>query len=229
MQNKNKSIKEWKDDEKPRERLVLHGAGSLSDAELIAIILGGGTVGKTAIDLARELLDKYSSLSELSKSDFSKFKSISGIGPAKAVTLAAAFELSKRLTKSPTNSGKVFTRTYELVEYFIPKFRNEVQEKLILLLMNPKMQVFREELISIGLLDSVLIHPREVYSLAIAEKAHSIIIIHNHPSGNPTPSHQDKEITKRLIQAGNIINIPLRDHIIIAGDSYFSFLKEGLM
>lgn len=229
MQNKNKSIKQWNDDEKPRERLALHGASSLSDSELIAILLGGGTAGRTAIDLARELLSKYSNLSELAKSDFSKFKLINGIGPAKAITLAAAFELSKRVNFTPINNGKTFKNTIDLAEYYIPKLRNEAKEKLILLLMTPKMQIFREEVVSIGVLDSVLIHPREVFSLAIAEKAHSIVVLHNHPSGNPTPSYQDREITKKLVKAGNIISIPLKDHIIIAGDSYFSFVKEGLI
>ena len=223
------SIKNWRDDEKPRERLMQYGASSLSDTELLAILIGGGTTGKTAIDVARELINKFSSMDKLAKCDYSEFKSISGIGPAKAVTLAAALELSKRINESPVNTKKIYKSTSDLTEYYIPKFKNEKIEKFIAILLNSKLQVIREYVISVGLVDRVLIHPREVFQIAIAEMAHSIILIHNHPSGSPEPSYEDTEITKKLVESGKILNIQVRDHIIIAGTRFYSFLANGLI
>ncbi len=223
------SIKNWRDDEKPRERLMQYGASSLSDTELLAIIIGGGTIGKTAIDVARELINKFSSLNKIAQSDFSEFKSINGIGPAKAVTLAAAMELSKRINESPINTKKIYKSTTDLTDYYIPKFQNEKKEKFIAILLNSKLQIIRESTISVGLVDRVLIHPREVFHIAIAEMAHSIILMHNHPSGIPDPSFEDKEITKKLVESGKILNIQVRDHIIIAGNRFYSFLANGLI
>lgn len=224
-----RSIKEWRPDDRPREKLLLHGPKTLSDSELLAIFIGNGTRGLSAIDLAKKLLEKHGGITELAGCSISELKSLKGIGDAKAVTIAAAFELGKRLKISPFHKKNIIRNPLDIVAYYAPRFLGVKKELFYVLLLNTAGQIFRETIVSEGLLDSSLVHPREVFRQAIVETAQSIILMHNHPSGNPEPSVQDKQITKQLMKAGEIIGIKVLDHIIIAGNSYCSFMQEGLM
>jgi len=224
-----KAIRDWHDDEKPRERLAKHGAATLSDSELVAILIGSGTTKKSAIDLAREILDSLGGISNLITCDYSRFIQFKGIGPAKAITLAAAFELNKRIVLNPSDSKKALKSPEDVAGYYISKFRGLMTEEFYVLLLNTSNQVYRETIISTGSLNASIVHPREVFKLAITESAASIILLHNHPSGNPNPSKEDIKITKQLVEAGKHIDIKVIDHLIIAGNTYYSFLGNGLL
>jgi DNA repair protein RadC len=224
-----KSIKDWRSDERPRERLLRNGASSLSDSELIAILIGNGTKNKSAVDLGRELLEKYNTITDLAKCDLIQFTKISGIGPAKAITLAATFELNKRLKSAPFDELRVMRTPDDITDYYISKYRGIMQEQFRVLLLNSSNQIFKEVLISTGSLNASIVHPREVFREAITNSSASIVLLHNHPSGNPYPSKEDIAITKQLKESGKIIAIEVIDHIIIAGDKYYSFAKNGLL
>lgn len=222
-----KTIREWRPDERPRERLSKNGASTLSDSELLAILIGTGTAKKNAVDVARALLDKYGDISRVSSCDISELTQISGIGYAKAVKLAAAFELNKRISFDSFESKKRFSSPNDIAEYFIPRLRDARKEMFFVLLLNTSNQIFREIKVSEGILDATVVHPREVFRLAITEGASSVVVLHNHPSGNPSASEEDKNITKQIYKAGKIIGIKLLDHIIIAGDKFTSLAREG--
>lgn len=228
-ESNHKSIREWREDERPRERLIKHGASSLSDTELLAIIIRSGTKGNSAIDIAREMINSYSNLTGLVSCDFSEFKNFKGLGPTKAVTLAAAFEIGRRFLSEPYETKKRISQPEDVAYYYIPRFRGENTEIFRVLLLNSSNHIFREIVVSRGSLNASIVHPREVFKTAITESAASIILLHNHPSGNPEPSKEDIQVTRDLVQAGEIIGIKVYDHIIIAGDKYRSFLQMGLL
>ena len=224
-----KSIKQWREDDRPRERLKKHGASALSDSELLAILIRTGLKGYSAIDLARDLIARFSNLSSLSSCDYSEFRKIKGLGETKAVTLAAAFELGKRCLSEPFELFKKIQSPKDIVGHYIPKLRNEKSENFRILLLNSSNKAYREVIVSKGILNASLVHPREVFKIAISESANSIILLHNHPSGNPEPSQEDFHITRQLVEAGEIIGIRIFDHIIVAGNSYYSFAEMGKM
>jgi DNA repair protein RadC len=228
-ESKFKSIRYWKEDERPRERLILHGAESLSDSELLAILINTGTTGFSALDAAREMLEQYSTITNLVSCDISELKKIKGVGPAKAVKLTAAFEIARRIKAEPFSKKKIFRTPEDVAQHYIPKFQGERVETFITLLLNSSNQVFREDEVAKGTLNSSIVHPREVFRFAITESAAGIILIHNHPSGNSEPSKEDLLITKQLVEAGKIIDIRVLDHIIIAGDSFTSFAQKGII
>lgn len=223
------SIKDWSEDERPRERLMKYGAEALSDAELIAIIFGTGTLGKTAIDISRQVLVEFGNLLNLAKCDFSEYKKVNGIGNAKAVTLAAVFELSRRIEIPPFSEKKIFRSPEDIAAYYIPRYRDNRIEVFKILLLNSSNQIFREVVISEGSLNLSIVHPREVFRLAITESAASVMLMHNHPSGNPEPSPEDLKLTRQLVNAGEILGIKVIDHIIISGSSFTSFVSKGLI
>lgn len=225
-----KSIKDWKEDDRPREKLLHQGAKYLSDSELLAILINNGTEGKSAIDLAKEiLLSVDNDLTKLVGADVSLLKKTKGIGDAKAITISAAFELAKRIKVKSFGELKVFRSPEEVANYFNPEFIGIKQEKFFVLLLNSSNQIIRKVDITSGLVDRSLVHPREVFRAAIVENASSMIVLHNHPSGNPNPSIADKDVTRILIEAGKIIEIKVLDHIILAGNSFYSFAREGLI
>lgn len=224
-----KSIKDWRTDERPRERLLRNGASTLSDAELLGILIGNGARNKSAVDLGRELLEKFRTITDLAKCDLGQFTKISGIGPAKAITLAASFELNKRLKPAPFDELRVMRTPEDITDYYIPKYRGIMQEQFRVLLLNTSNQIFKEVLISTGSLNASIVHPREVFREAITNSSASIVLLHNHPSGNPNPSKEDMLITKQLIESGKILAIEVIDHIIIAGERYHSFAKSGII
>lgn len=227
--DKKLTVKELPHDDRPREKLLLRGAHNLSDAELIAILLRTGKKGKSVIEIARELINKERNLALLATRSVLSLTKVSGIGKDKAATLAAAFELSRRiLTQPKLIIDKKITSPQEVAEFFIPVLRDEVKEQFIVVCLNSANKVSKYETISVGNLNSSVVHPREVFKVAIDNNSASIILIHNHPSGNPEPSNEDIRITKKLVETGKILEIPVFDHVIIAGETYTSFVEKRL-
>jgi DNA repair protein RadC len=227
-----KSIKKWPEDERPRERLLKFGASGLSAAQLIAIILRTGSRDKSAIELARELLLHFNGLQEMEDAATAEFSNIKGMGSAKITQLKAAFELGRRLLQSEkeyTFQTPSFKNSREVYEYYRPKFYGLKKERFLCALLDAKNRVFKETITSEGTLTSSLVHPREVFREAIKEAAASVLFVHNHPSGDPNPSRDDINITKRLVETGKVIGINVLDHIIVTDGNYLSLLEKGYM
>lgn len=222
-----KPIKEWRLDERPRERLMKNGASSLSDSELLAILISTGTKNFSAVDLAKMLLDRFQSLRELASRDISEIRSVKGIGLAKAITLSAAFEISRRIQASVFEDNPILRSPEDVANFFIPMLRGVRQERFYVVLLNSSNRITRIKLITEGTLNASLVHPREVFRFAIIETAASMILVHNHPSGNTTPSEEDLTMTRKLVEAGKLIDIPVLDHLIIAEDRFTSLARLG--
>ena len=222
-------ITRWPKHERPRERLLQHGPQHLTEAELLGILLGKGTKERTAIDVARQLLDQYESLQKLFSRSPSELMKIKGIGSAKAATLSAAFELVRRTQSQGDPDRPAFKRSSDVAKHYLPLFRDLKKEVFKVLLLNRANRLIREVPVSEGTLDASIVHPRDVFKEAILEPAASVILIHNHPSGNPAPSEEDLRITKQLVEAGRLLGIKVYDHIILAGDHYQSMADEGLL
>ncbi len=210
--------------------MILRGPQNLSDAELLAILLRTGMKGKSVLTIAQEIINKEKNLSNLASRSLDSLTKEAGIGKDKAATLLAAFEMSRRIqSQSKISSNKKITSPQDIAEIFIPILRDEVKEKFIVVCLNSANKVIKNETISIGNLNSSVVHPREIFKVAIDSLSASIILIHNHPSGNPEPSNEDISITKKIVEAGKIMDIPVFDHIIIAGDSFTSFVEKRLL
>ena len=222
-------IPRWPKNERPRERLLQDGPQHLTEAELLGILLGKGTRRKTAIDLARELLDRYESLPKLFSRSPSELTTVKGIGSAKAAILSAAFELVRRIQSRKDVDRPLFKRSSDVADHYLPLVRDLRKEVFKVLLLNRANRFIREVFVSEGTLDASIVHPRDVFKEALLEPAAGIILIHNHPSGNPSPSDEDLRITKQLVEAGRLLGIKVYDHIILAGESYRSLADEGLI
>lgn len=222
-------ITRWPKKERPRERLLEHGPQFLTEAELLGILLGKGTMKKTAIDLSRELLERYESLQKLCSRAPSELMKVKGIGSAKAATLSAAFELSRRIQSQKETTKKSFKRSSDVANHYLPLVRDLRKEVFKILLLNRANRLIKEVMISEGTLDASIVHPRDVFREALLESAAGVILIHNHPSGNPAPSEEDLRVTKQLVEAGRLLGIKVYDHIIMAGESYRSLADEGLI
>ncbi len=222
-------ISRWPKKERPREKLLLHGPEPLSEAELLGILLGKGTRKKTAIDLARELLDQYESLQKLFSRSPSELMKVKGIGSAKAAILTAAFELVRRVQSQGDSTKPSFKRSSDVAHHYLPLMRDLRKEVFRVLLLNRANRLIKEVTVSEGTLEASIVHPRDVFREALIEPAAGVILIHNHPSGNPSPSEEDLRITKQLVEAGRLLGIKVYDHIILAGENYRSLADEGLM
>jgi len=228
--DKKLGVKDLPLDDRPREKLLLRGAQNLSDAELVAILLRTGKKGKSVISIAQEILIKEGNLSSLASKSIESLVKNEGIGNDKAATLLAAFEISRRIqSQSKWFSNKKITSPQDIADIFVPLLRDEVKERFIVVCLNSANRIIKHETISIGNLNSSIVHPREIYKTAIDCLSASIIIIHNHPSGNTEPSNADISITKKIVEAGKILDIPVFDHIIIAGDTFTSFVEKRLL
>ncbi len=217
-------------DDRPREKLLLRGAQNLTDAELLAILIRTGTKGKSVIDLAREVIKDNGNLAMLASRTAPNLTANSGIGKDKAATLLAAFEISRRIqSQSKWFSNSKISSPKDIAEIFIPLLKDELKEKFVIICLNSANKIIKFETISIGSLNSSVVHAREIFKVAIEQSSASIILLHNHPSGNTEPSNEDIAITKKLVEAGKIIDIPVFDHIIIAGNSYTSFVERRLI
>lgn len=224
-------IKEWPEDERPREKMQKSGADSLSDAELLALILrvGDHASHQSAIDLGRNMLQTFGDLRKLSLATFSEICGVKGAGPAKASSVLAALALGRRINTDKLENLERFTAPSQIFNHFHYRFRDRRREYFVVLLLDGKNRILLEEQISEGSLNQSIVHPREVYSRAVKESAAAVILVHNHPSGDPAPSREDREITRRLKEAGDVLGIRVLDHIIIGDGSYFSFVEQGLL
>jgi DNA repair protein RadC len=222
-------ISRWPEKERPRERLLQQGAQQLTEAELLGILIGKGTKKKTAIDLARELLDQYESLENLFSRSPSELMKIKGIGSAKAATLSAAFNLVRRIQSKISKDRPCFRRAKDVAGYYLPLVKDLKKEIFQVLLLNRANRLIKEATISEGTLDASIVHPRDVFREALLESAAGVILLHNHPSGNPSPSEDDIRITKQLVEAGKVMGIKVYDHIILGGEGYRSLADEGII
>ncbi len=222
------TINDLPKEERPRERLVKFGEQALSAQELLQVILGRGIAGESVVVTAQKLLSQFGSLQKLAEASIEELTSIKGIGPAKATQLKAVFEIGRRVSSqtSPYKSKDLSNpkKVYELIK---SKLKDYHKEHFYMIALNSRNHSITE--VSVGNLDSSIVHPREVFSEAIKNKAASVIFVHNHPSGDPEPSEDDLIVTKRLVEAGKIIGIEVNDHIIITKTSFFSFKDRKLI
>ena len=229
MEKKSYTVKDWPDEERPRERLVRHGVDCLTDAELLGIILVKGYQGKTSVEVAKDLLSETKSLRKLDSLSYPEMSSFKGMGLAKFAQIKAALEIGKRLLRETNLPKKKIHNALDLVNYYEPCMRDLKKEKFKAILLDVKNKIIRDIDISVGSLTESIVHPREVLKEIIKESAASVIFLHNHPSGESNPSKNDLDITDRLVEACNIIGIKVLDHIILGEDNYFSFAQEGLL
>ncbi|MFT4309342.1 MAG: RadC family protein [Candidatus Woesearchaeota archaeon] len=214
-------IKDIIEEYRPREKLLREGVMSLSDTELLSIIINNGTRRENAVQIADKLISKYG-LNRLSNLSVKELKDVEGIGSAKACQIIALLEFNKRYAVRKNKSRRI-SCSRDVYEHCSPRMSEHDKEYFIALLLDTKNKIIREETISIGTLNSSLVHPREVFKNAIKESANSIILVHNHPSGDPEPSEEDIEITRILMRAGELLNIKVLDHVIIGKEGYYSF------
>jgi DNA repair protein RadC len=216
--------------DRPRERLWSLGPAALTAAELLAIVIGTGKGGRSVLEVAGRLLEvSDGSLRRLAQRPHAELLRADGIGPTKAARLVASFELGARLAREERPPVQRIREPEDVVRLFGGRLRDLQVEEFHLLALDSQSQVLREVLVTRGLLNSSLVHPREVFRAAIAEAAAGIIVVHNHPSGDPTPSAEDRTVTQQLAAAGRLLDLPLYDHVIIAGDRFVSFAATGLL
>jgi len=220
-------IKDLPKVERPREKLVAKGAENLKDSELLAILLRTGKAGKNVIEIASQILTKHSK-KRLLQMTYQDLVKIDGIDSAKATTLLAAFELAKRALEVDDSNLPVISTPKDVVAQ-LTELRHNKREHFVVLYLNARNQLVHKETISMGTLNANLVHPREVFEPALKHSAAGIMVAHNHPSGDPKPSEDDLEITKRLAEAGKMMGVELLDHVIIAVNNHFSFKEERLM
>ncbi len=214
--------------DRPRERLLEKGSSSLSDAELLVIILGSGNKNKDVKEITESLLSTIKNISELKNLNYQELIKIEGIGKAKACILLSLIELAKRMNQSiNTINNKIFNRPDIIYEYFKNKLDNENQENFYCVYLDSKKKIINSKLLFKGTVDRSLVHPREIFKEAYLLSASSIICIHNHPSGNINPSKEDIFLTKMLKEIGNLMGIEISDHIIIGKEEYYSFFENG--
>jgi DNA repair protein RadC len=223
-------ISQWPESERPREKLIEFGAENLTDSELLAIILRTGSNKQSALCLSRNLLRKYGGFTGLAQMDVATLMNEHGVGKAKAVTISAVVCLARRMQSEESREKIQQIRSpRDVADIFGPSLRDLSVEKFQIILLNSANRVIRRVTISTGHLNASLVHPREVFKTAIVHSAAAIILMHNHPSGNAEPSKEDREITKLLVEAGKVFQIPIHDHIIITREGYTSFADRGFL
>lgn len=222
------SIKKWAEEDRPREKLQLHGKQTLSNTELLAILISTGTKSKSAIDLSREILKKCdNNLNELAKLSVKDLVKIDGIGEAKAITIVSAIELGGRRQVEEVKQKKYIGHSKDIYELFKHKIGDVEHEEFWVLLLNRGLKVLGEKLVSEGGISGVSVDAKRIFKIALDEGAVSIALAHNHPSGNNKPSEEDINLTKKLTQAGKLLDINVIDHIIVTQNNYYSFADEG--
>lgn len=223
-------IHEFPSAERPRERLKSHGARALSSSELLAILLGSGSEGHSAVRIGHEILaSAHGSLRRLSSQPVAALTALNGVGNARAVAIHAALELGRRMAAEEREDGVPVRGPRDVHEIFGQRLQDLPVEEFHVAILDSQHRLERDVTVTRGLLNSSLVHPREVFREAIAENAAAIILVHNHPSGDPTPSPDDRITTEQLVQAGRVLDIPVQDHIIIGRGRYLSFAEAGLL
>lgn len=227
--DKRLNIKQWDAEDRPREKMMRHGASSLSNAELLAILIGSGNAEETSIELMRRLLcDCHNDLNELGKKTWSDYLRYKGLGTAKAATLIAALELGKR-RKATESDRKVILCAQDVYELFHPLLCDLTVEEFWILLLNQSNKVIQPIRISSGGINQTSADVRIILKEALLHNATGLILCHNHPSGNPSPSQEDKQLTQRICQGAATMNLTVADHLIVCDGAYFSFLDHGLL
>ncbi len=226
------TMKELRSDDQPYEKCLRQGAGYLTDTELLAVIIRTGTQGETAYELAGRVLQKcaaYQGLTGIRHLSLDELVSIRGIGRVKAIQIQCIGELSRRLSKATAACQVRLTTPASVAEYFMEDMRHEEQEQLVLLMFNSRMRILKEKMIFKGTVRFSCVSPREIFIEAMLVKAVHIVLVHNHPSGDPTPSQEDLVMTRQIQEAGELLGITLRDHIIIGDNRYISMKEENVL
>ena len=218
-------------EERPREKLLLYGAGALSNVELLAILLRSGTKKKSVLRIAEEILAriKEQGLTAMVHISATELAKIDGVGQVKAATLQAAIELGRRLSVQSAAKIQVVHGPEDVARYAMPRFRFEQKEHFAVMLLNTKNHIIGMPEVSVGSLSASVVHPREVFRAAIDFAAASMILLHNHPSGDPTPSREDIAVTERLVKAGKVMDIPVLDHVVLGCERFTSLKEKGLI
>ncbi len=214
-------IKDIAKENRPRERFIKYGSSNLSDAELLAIILKTGNRGENVVDMCNRLIKTYG-IEKLSSLSLKELQRIKGIGPAKAMQIKAVFEINKRVNIH-INEGKQIKSAKDVYDYCSPLISDLDREVFMILYLDTKNRIVKDEIVSVGTLNSTVVHPREVFKNAIKDSINSIIIVHNHPSGDSTPSYEDDRLTEKFFQAGELIDIKVLDHVIVGKNGYYSY------
>lgn len=222
-------VREWPAADRPRERLERLGASALSIVELLTLLIGSGTPRWPADAVARRLVTTYPTLRHLAGRPAAELAGVDGVGTATAARLAAACELGRRLQRERRERQPVLASPRAVWRHLALELRDGQRERFLALCLNTRNELVREVTISVGSLNASIVHPREVFKPALACAAAGLIIAHNHPSGDPAPSREDREVTRVLGEAGRLLDVPLHDHVIIGSDSYFSFKDSGLL
>lgn len=220
-------ISRWPESERPRERLIREGSESLTDAQLLAILLRVGRPDSSAVEVAMELLAQLEGLQGLSNRGLDELCQVPGIGPAKAAQLKAAIELGKRVLTAPLATGTRIGSSLDLFRHYHPRLRDLRYEVFVIVLLDAKHHVIRDATVSKGSLTLSIVHPRDVFNLAVRESAAAVIFLHNHPSGDPQPSAEDRTLTARLVSAGEVLGIRVLDHLVVGDGRYVSFADQG--
>jgi len=229
-ENKTNSIKHWAEDDRPREKMLQKGYTALSDAELIAILIQSGTREKSAVDLAREILQMGNhNLSKLGKLSIKDFQKIKGIGEARAITLVSALELGRRRQLSEGMEQKELSSSKAAADILIPLMGDLPQEKFCVLCLSNSNKLIHYEFVSTGGVTQTVVDAKIIFKTALQHLASRLIIAHNHPSGNLTPSKADRDVTEKLINGAKLLDLQIIDHLIIADKQYLSFADEGFM
>ena len=222
-------ISEWPEEERPRERFLAKGPDALSDAECLAILLGTGIPGQTAVGQAQALLAAFGSLGEVAGREVQELAWVGGLGIAKAVRLGAAVELARRLKARPNGSRVKLSSPGEVAAYYGPALESRKKEVFRVALLDSQNGLLRDVQVSEGSLSASIVHPREVFRPAVLEAAAHLILVHNHPSGDPTPSKEDLHLTRQLVEAGRLLGLRVHDHVIIGAGCHVSLVERGLI
>lgn len=224
------TIKKWAEEDRPREKLILKGKAALSDAELIAILIGSGTTKMTAVQVSQIILSSTANdLNQLAKLSLADLKKFNGIGEAKAISIIAALELGRRRKASEPQKRIKITSAEDIYEIMKPHLLDLPHEEFWVCFLNRANQVIKKEQISAGGVSGTVVDSKIIFKRALEELASSVILIHNHPSGNNKPSQQDVQLTKKLKEAGRTLDIPVLDHVIFTDHNYFSFADSAIL
>ncbi len=224
---KGNAITQWPEGERPRERLLREGPEALTDAQLLAILLRVGRRDASAVQVAMELLRQVGGLHGLANRGSDELRGTPGVGPAKVAQLKAALELGKRALATPLTTGTRIQSSADLFHHYYPRLRDLRHEVFKIILLDAKHTIIRDATVSEGSLTLSIVHPREVFNLAVRESAAAVIFLHNHPSGDPQPSTEDRVLTARLVSAGELLGIRVLDHLITGDGQYVSFADRG--